>query len=282
MESIKDPKKLTALILEYKNSGKKVGLVPTMGYLHEGHLSLVKKAKLENDLVIVSIFVNPTQFGPKEDFSKYPRDLERDKNLLLTVNTDIIFNPEVEDMYPKNNPPRSLKAEPRLAQRACGASRPGHFDGVVTVVARLFDITQPDRAYFGLKDYQQFLVIKKMAADEQYPIEIIGCPLIRESDGLAMSSRNSYLSPAERKEALILFQSLQLAKQLTEAGEKDPQKIRERLIADISKVPAAKIDYLEILDRENLTPLAAYVSGKTIILLAIFIGKTRLIDNLLF
>jgi len=281
MESIKDPKKLTALILEYKNSGKKVGLVTTMGYLHEGHLSLVKKAKLENDIVVISIFVNPTQFGPKEDFSKYPRDLERDKNLLSTVNTDIIFNPEIEDMYPKNNPPRNLKADPRLAQRACGASRPGHFDGVVTVVARLFDITQPDRAYFGLKDYQQFLVIKKMAADEHYPIEIIGCPLIRESDGLAMSSRNTYLSPAERKSALILFDSLQLAKKMIAGKELDLKKIKEKVIANIKTSPAAKIDYIEILDRETLQPLTEYFPEKAIMLLAVFIGQTRLIDNML-
>lgn len=280
MEIIKKPAELTAKIITYKKLGKKIGFVPTMGYLHSGHLSLVSRAKAENDIVVVSIFVNPTQFGPNEDFSKYPRDLEHDQKLLERVATDIIFNPEVEDMYPKVTPTRNLKADVNLSQSACGASRPGHFDGVVTVVARLFDIAQPDRAYFGLKDYQQFLVIKKMVTMENYHIEIIGCPLIREPDGLAMSSRNIYLSKIERENALILYKSLGLAQSAINSGEKDLVKIKEKIRTSILALPGTRIDYIEIADRETLQSLQYYIPEKAIILLAVFIGKTRLIDNL--
>jgi pantoate--beta-alanine ligase len=280
MEIIEKPAELTAKIIVYKKFEKRIGFVPTMGYLHEGHLSLVKKAKTENDIVVVSIFVNPTQFGPQEDLSKYPRDLVRDKKLLESAGADIIFHPQVEDIYPIDHPPRKLHAEKSLISIACGTSRPGHFDGVVTVVARLFDIIKPQCAYFGLKDYQQFLVIKKMAEKEKYPLEIIGCPLIREKDGLAMSSRNSYLSKTEKQNALILYRSLRLAQSAIKSGEKDLTKIKEKIRTNILTVPEARIDYIEIADRETLRPLQNYISEKAIILLAVFIGKTRLIDNL--
>lgn len=280
MELIKTVRDLNLKISELKKQHKTIGFVPTMGALHSGHLSLVEKAKSENDIVVVSIFVNPTQFGPNEDFTKYPRNLEKDKNLLDKVKTDILFFPEVEDIYPKDNSIKRLTADKYLAGIACGKSRPGHFDGVVTVVARLFDIVKPNRAYFGLKDYQQFLIIKKMAADLKYPIEIIGCPLIREADGLALSSRNSYLSPQERKDALVLYLSLQEAKKLILDGEKDLNKIINTIINRIKKVTSAKIDYMEILDRNNLQPLKAIKLNQGIILLAVYIGNTRLIDNI--
>ncbi len=278
MEIISSSAELSAKILKYKQAGQTVGFVPTMGALHAGHISLVEQARRENSFVVVSIFVNPTQFGPNEDFQKYPCTFDADKALLETAGTDLLFYPEVTDIYPENNPVRQVKADPALTQVACGQSRPGHFDGVVTVVARLFDIVQSDKAYFGLKDYQQFLVIKKMAEDLNYLIKIIGCPIIREPDGLAMSSRNSYLWPEERKAALVISKTLRLADKLSRK-ETSIGNIKNKLLKSITAEPLAKLDYLEILDRDNLKTLKNMNPGNTILLLAVYIGKTRLIDN---
>lgn len=260
--------------------GKRIGFVPTMGYLHEGHLSLVREAKKNNDVVIVSIFVNPTQFGPAEDLAKYPRDIEHDKKLLESGETDVLFFPTVEEIYPSDGSVKVFAADPGLTAIACGARRPGHFDGVVTVVARLFDLVLPDKAYFGLKDYQQFLVIRKMAQEKKYPVKIIGCPIVRESDGLAMSSRNTYLSSVERTDALVLSRSLAMAKQLAAQGL--PIKdIKNAIIEAIQEIESARIDYVEILDAQTLQPVEKYIPGKVIVLLAVYIGKTRLIDNMI-
>jgi pantoate--beta-alanine ligase len=268
---------LNQIISEYKKQGKRIGFVPTMGALHQGHLSLVRQAKIENDIAVVSVFVNPTQFGPKEDFSKYPRDIDRDARLLETFATDILFYPSVAEVYPQKNPVRSLKADVALTEVACGVARPGHFDGVVTVVARLFDLVKPQRAYFGLKDYQQFLVIKRMAAQEKYPIKIIGCPIVREPDGLAMSSRNMYLSSEQRQQALLLSRTLAKAKNYSGTVA----ELRIFLLNQLAQEPAFRLDYLEILDSETLRPMLQLQHSRTVVLLAGYIGSTRLIDNIL-
>lgn len=265
--------------LEQKRAGKRLGFVPTMGYLHAGHLSLVSEAKKHNDLVVVSIFVNPTQFGPQEDLAKYPRDIERDKQLLISVDTDVLFFPEVTEIYPADGSVKVFQADQTLTSIACGAKRLGHFDGVVTVVSRLFDLVQPAAAYFGLKDYQQFLVIKKMTEAKHYPIQIVGCPIVREKDGLAMSSRNTYLSPAEREDALVLSCALAMAKQLAQQGLSLPD-IKKAMLDAIAEIASARIDYVEILDAETLQPVELYAAGQVIALLAVYIGKTRLIDNM--
>ncbi|NLY74327.1 MAG: pantoate--beta-alanine ligase [Firmicutes bacterium] len=262
------------------NRDMKVGLVPTMGYLHEGHLSLIRRAKAENDLVVVSIFVNPAQFGPNEDFQRYPRDLERDQELAEAAGTDILFAPEVGEMYPEGYQ-TYVEVTGGVARRMCGASRPGHFRGVATVVLKLFNIVEPDRAYFGEKDAQQLRVIRRMARDLNLKVEIIGCPIVREADGLALSSRNVYLNQAERKAALILYRTLSRAKELIEIGERDAAVLREQLIKTIAAEPSASLDYLEIADSESLEPVAK-LTGEIIIALAVRIGTTRLIDNMVF
>ncbi len=263
-----------------RNQGMKVGFVPTMGYLHEGHLSLIRRAKAENDLVVVSIFVNPTQFGPNEDFQTYPRDLKRDQELAEVAGTDILFTPEVGEMYPDGFQ-TYVEVTGGVARRMCGASRPGHFRGVATVVLKLFNIVEPDRAYFGEKDAQQLRVIRQMARDLNLKVEIIGCPIVREADGLAMSSRNVYLNQAERKAALILYRALLRAKELIEMGERDAAVLREQLVKMIEAEPLATLDYLEIADSESLEPVAK-LTGEIIIALAVRIGTTRLIDNMVF
>ena len=253
-----------------------VGFVPTMGYLHEGHLSLVKQARLENASVVASIFVNPTQFGPQEDFSRYPRDPQRDLSMLEKEGTDIVFMPPVAEMYPQQF--GSWVEVGGVTGRLEGASRPGHFRGVTTVVAKLFNIVQPNRAYFGQKDAQQAIVIKKMVADLDMNLEVITLPTVREPDGLAMSSRNTYLSPDERRAALVLYQALNLAQQLWSQGEEDAEKLRQEMLALIKKQPLADIDYVSIADAETLDELDR-VNPPALVSMAVKIGKTRLIDN---
>ena len=253
-----------------------VGFVPTMGYLHEGHLFLVKQAKAENPTVAVSIFVNPAQFGPKEDFSRYPRDIPRDLAMLEKAGADIVFMPPVAEMYPPGF--NSWVDVEKVTERLEGASRPGHFRGVTTVVAKLFNIVQPTRAYFGQKDAQQALVIRKIVADLNMNLEVITLPTVREPDGLAMSSRNTYLSPEGRKAAVVLYRSLTLAQQLYARGERDAEKIRQEMLALIKKEPLATVDYVSIADAETLDELDT-ISPPALVSMAVKIGKTRLIDN---
>ncbi|MCQ3936993.1 MAG: pantoate--beta-alanine ligase [Chloroflexi bacterium] len=253
-----------------------IGLVPTMGYLHEGHLSLVRQAKAECDHIIVTIFVNPTQFGPNEDLSRYPRDLERDLSLLRPLGVDVVWTPSAEIMYP---PGYQTWVEVEALTRGLeGAMRPGHFRGVTTVVAKLFNATQPHKAYFGQKDAQQAAVIRRMAVDLNFPLEVIICPTVREADGLAMSSRNKYLNEAERKAAAALFRALSAAKELYEAGERDAEKLRGRMKEVLASEPLAQMQYVSCADYDTLEELDT-VKGKTLLSMAVFVGKTRLIDN---
>jgi pantoate--beta-alanine ligase len=262
--------------LRQKLSGT-VGFVPTMGYLHEGHLALVKRAKAENSTAIVSIYVNPTQFGPREDFGAYPRDLNRDLELLRKGGVDIVFVSSDDEMYPPEF--SSWVDVEKVTERLEGASRPGHFRGVATVVAKLFNIVQPTRAYFGQKDAQQVVVIKRMVADLNMNLEVVVVPTVREGDGLAMSSRNIYLGPKERQAATILFKALILARQLGRGGEKDAEKIRRQMTSLIQKEPLAQIDYVSIADAETLGELNL-IDRPAVASLAVRIGKTRLIDNM--
>ena len=255
-----------------------VGFVPTMGYFHEGHLSLVRQARKENPTVVVSIFVNPTQFGPGEDFQDYPRDLNHDLELLEREKVDIVFVPSEEEMYPRDF--NSWVDVEKVTERLEGASRPGHFRGVATICAKLFNIIQPTRAYFGQKDAQQAIVIKKMVADLNMNLEIVVVPTVRESNGLAMSSRNTYLNPEERQAATVLFKALSLARELWQGGEKDADKIRHQMTSLIHKEPLAKIDYVSIADANTMEELKK-IDRPAIVFLAIRIGKTRLIDNVI-
>ena len=255
-----------------------VGFVPTMGFLHEGHLALIRQARTENSAVVVSIYVNPTQFGPREDFSAYPRDLDRDLELLRKEGTDIVFVPLDDEMYPREF--SSWVEVEKITDRLEGVSRPGHFRGVATVVAKLFNIVQPTRAYFGRKDAQQVVVIKRMVADLNMGIEVVVVPTVRESDGLAMSSRNVYLNPKERQAATILFKALMLAQRSAGGGEQDAEKIRRQMTAFIREEPLAQIDYVSIADAETLEELDL-IDRPAVASLAVRIGKTRLIDNML-
>jgi pantoate--beta-alanine ligase len=262
------------------NPGESAGLVPTMGYLHAGHISLVEMARSQNDIVVVSIFVNPTQFGPSEDFTSYPRDRERDLHMLEEAGVDWVFAPPVEEMYP---PGHSTYVEVRdVTARLEGAARPGHFSGVATVVAKLFNIVQPHRAYFGQKDAQQVVVVRKMVADLNFPLEIVVAPTMREPDGLAMSSRNVYLDPRERQAALVLFRSLSAAKELWDRGERRGSALREAMSRTLAAEPLARPDYVSVADLTTLQELddTAKATG-ALASLAVRIGKTRLIDNLL-
>ncbi len=270
IETIADMKQLRLELPE------PVGFVPTMGYLHDGHLALVKRARAENPSVVASIFVNPTQFGPQEDLDSYPRDTQRDLALLEKEKTDVVFMPSVADMYP----PRfdGWVEVGKVTERLEGASRPGHFRGVTTVVAKLFNIVQPTKAYFGQKDAQQAIAIKKMVADLNMNLEIVTVPTVREPDGLAMSSRNTYLNPEQRQAAIVLYQALSLAQQLWSQGERDAQKLRQEMIALIQKQPLATIDYVSLADTETLEELDE-VKPPALVSLAVIIGKTRLIDN---
>lgn len=253
-----------------------VGLVPTMGYLHEGHLSLVSRAKAENQHVIVTIFVNPTQFGANEDLSKYPRDLERDLNLLRPLGVDVVWTPTAEVMYPPGY--QTWVEVEALTSPLEGAMRPGHFRGVTTVVAKLFNATQPTKAYFGQKDAQQAAVIRRMAVDLNFPLEVIICPTTREADGLAMSSRNKYLNEAERKAATVLFRALSAAKALYESGERSGEMLRRKMKEELASEPLAQMQYVSCADYDTLQELDA-VTGKALLSMAVYFGKTRLIDN---
>ncbi len=253
-----------------------VGLVPTMGYLHEGHLSLVHRAREECDHVVVSIFVNPTQFGPKEDLSKYPRDLDRDLSLLEPLGTDLIWMPTAEIMYPQGY--QTWVEVEAITSPLEGAMRPGHFRGVTTVVAKLFNGVQPHKAYFGQKDAQQAAVIRQMTRDLNFPIEIVVCPIVREPDGLAMSSRNVYLDTEQRKAATVLYRSLSAAKKAYESGERDAEKLRQIMKDVLASEPLAQMQYVSCADYDMLEELET-VTGKTLLSMAVFMGKTRLIDN---
>src|SRR5919106_4944840 len=253
-----------------------VGLVPTMGYLHDGHLSLVRRARDECDHVVVSIFVNPTQFGPNEDLAKYPRDLERDLSLLEPLGTDLVWTPTSEMMYPDGY--QTWVEVEEMTRPLEGAMRPGHFRGVTTVVAKLFNAVQPHSAYFGHKDAQQAAVIRQMTRDLNFPIEIVVCPIIREPDGLAMSSRNVYLDPEQRKAATVLYRSLSAAKEAYDRGERDAEKLRQVMKDVLASEPRAQVQYVSCADYDTLEELET-VKGKTLLSMAVFLGNTRLIDN---
>ncbi len=272
---VKTVAEVRELVKAQKRVGKSVGLVPTMGYLHEGHKSLIDRAVKENDFVVVSDFVNPTQFGPNEDFESYPRDIMKDAELCEKAGADVIFNPEPEEMY-QNQLTGVTMSE--ITKHLCGASRPTHFNGVCQVVAKLFNIVTPDRAYFGEKDAQQLMVIKKMVTDLNFDIEIVGCPIIREDDGLAKSSRNTYLNAEERQAALCLSRSLKKARKLIEDGETNADVIRKAIREEIEKEPLSRIDYVEVVDLNTLVPTDK-ISGGILTAIAVYIGKTRLIDN---
>ena len=252
-----------------------VGLVPTMGFLHEGHLSLIRQAREECDHVVVSIFVNPTQFGKNEDLSKYPRDIERDLKLIEPL-TDLVWMPTVEIMYPQGY--QTWVEVESITSPLEGLMRPGHFKGVTTVVAKLFNGVQPHKAYFGQKDAQQVAVIRQMVRDLNFPLEIVVCPIVREADGLAMSSRNVYLDPNQRKAATVLFRSLSTAKEMYAGGERDAEKIRGKMKEVLEGEPLTEVQYVSCVDYDSLEELTE-IKGKTLLSLAVFIGKTRLIDN---
>jgi len=256
----------------------RVGLVPTMGALHEGHLSLVRRARADDDTVVVSIFVNPTQFGPSEDFAHYPRDADRDLALLRDLGADVVFVPPLEEVYPQGFDTH-VEVE-KLTQRLEGMSRPGHLRGVATVVTKLFNIVQPHRAYFGQKDAQQLAVIRRLTRDLDLPVEVVGLPTVREPDGLAMSSRNAYLSPEERRAAPVLHRSLEAAQELWRSGVRDASLIRRRMNEVLAAEPLAHVDYVSVADVETLEELET-VNRPVLVSLAVHIGKTRLIDNIL-
>jgi pantoate--beta-alanine ligase len=278
VQIVKDIAEVRRLTATARLAGQTIGLVPTMGFLHDGHAALVRAAAAECDLVVVSIFVNPTQFGPSEDFHTYPRDLQRDVRTCQAAGARVIFAPAVSEMYPDGF--RTHVEVGGLSDVLCGASRPGHFRGVATVVAKLFGILGPDRAYFGQKDYQQTLVIRSMVADLNLPVEVIVIPTVRHPDGLAMSSRNTYLSAAERAAATVLYRTLQAAGQAIAAGQRDVATLERELRGLIAAEPLASLDYLAIVAPEDLAPLDR-VAPTTLVAMAVRIGRTRLIDNIL-
>ena len=276
---VKEIKELRSLIKSWKREGLSVGYVATMGALHEGHESLIKKAVVENDKVVVSVFVNPTQFGPNEDFDSYPRNIDKDFTICMNAGANVVFNPEPKEMY-FDNKSTSVSVS-NLTSVLCGAKRPGHFDGVCLVVSKLLNIVTPDKAYFGEKDAQQVAVLKRMVRDLNIDVEIVACPIIREEDGLAKSSRNTYLSDEERKAALILSRSLEIAKDLLKKGERNATKLKEIIKEEISKEPLAKIDYVELVDSDSLENVEI-IENDILVPIAVYIGKTRLIDNFTF
>nr|WP_274600279.1 pantoate--beta-alanine ligase [Persephonella atlantica] len=275
---IKKIEEMKQIVRRIKREGKTVGFVPTMGYLHEGHLSLIRCSKRENDITVVSVFVNPIQFGKNEDLDRYPRDLERDLKLCEREGVDYLFYPSVGEMYPEGY---STYVEVEgLTEELCGRYRPGHFKGVTTVVTKLFNIVNPDKAYFGKKDYQQLKVIQRMVKDLNMDVVVVGCPVVREEDGLAMSSRNKYLTGNERISALSLYRALMKAKELFENGERTPERIKEEMKKIILSYPEVReIQYIEIVDSESLKPVKKVKKGDTVAL-AVFVGNTRLIDNI--
>jgi pantoate--beta-alanine ligase len=276
MEILRTVDSVRQWVRAQREARRAVHFVPTMGYFHEGHLSLMRRAQHDNGAVIVSIFVNPLQFGAGEDYNRYPRDFERDRQMAQSVGVEAIFYPDVAEMYPAGYQTEVRVKE--LSKPLCGKSRPGHFEGVATVVLKLFNIVTPDRAYFGMKDYQQLRVIQQLVRDMNLPIEIVPCPIVREPDGLAMSSRNVYLTPEERTAATVLYRSLQWAQEQVEWGERDASKLREGVFQRIAAEPLARIDYVEVVDAETLQPVER-IDHPTLIALAVFFGKARLIDN---
>ena len=259
-----------------KRDGRRIGLVPTMGALHEGHLSLIRAARAQSEVVAVSLFVNPLQFGPKEDLAKYPRSFERDCQLLEAEKVDLLFAPSNQDMYPAGS--TTFVTVEGLSERLCGRSRPGHFRGVTTVVAKLFHIVEPDLAFFGQKDAAQVAITRRMVHDLNMPLRIVVCPIVREKDGLAMSSRNAYLDPQQRKQALVLYRSLMRVQTLADTGERNATKLMECGNQVMAEEPGARLDYFEVVDPDTLEPVAD-ISRGALVAVAAFVGTTRLIDN---
>jgi pantothenate synthetase (EC 6.3.2.1) len=278
MKIIATVEEMGRAVREERRRGRSISLVPTMGFLHEGHLSLVRLSRAAADITVVSLFVNPTQFGPKEDLNTYPRDFERDAAMLRAEGADYLFAPAAEDMYASEH--RTFVEVRDLQDKLCGRSRPGHFRGVCTIVLKLFNLVQPDCSVFGQKDAQQALILKRMIADLNVPVRMIVGPIVREADGLALSSRNTYLNPEERRAARILSLSLAEARTLIEAGERDAGRVLFRMRTLIEAEPTARIDYVEAVGPENLEPVSVLKNG-TLIALAVWIGRTRLIDNLI-
>lgn len=264
--------------LRLRDQGDRIGFVPTMGFLHEGHLSLMRRAREDNHALVVSIFVNPTQFGPDEDYDSYPRDTERDASLCREVGCDVLFTPSAEEMYPQGSVTTVSVAG--LTEILCGVSRPGHFDGVTTVVTKLFNIVRPHRAYFGLKDYQQYRVISRMVQDLNMNIQIIGLPTVREEDGLAMSSRNAYLYDDERSAALSLSRSLDAARAMVKEGTRDARIIEKKVTEIIESETATRIEYVSVVNADDLTPLST-IKDRALLAMAVCVGDARLIDNTL-
>ncbi|MBQ7239037.1 MAG: pantoate--beta-alanine ligase [Bacteroidales bacterium] len=276
MKVVKTIQEVRAQVQAWRKEGLTVGLVPTMGYLHEGHQSLIRKSVSENDRTVVSVFVNPIQFGPNEDLEAYPRDLNRDRKAVEEAGGDLIFHPEPSEMYPGHF--TSFIDTTETTELLCGAVRPIHFRGVCTVVGKLFNIVLPDKAYFGQKDAQQLATIRRFVRDLNFPVEIVACPIVREEDGLAKSSRNTYLNPQERQAALILSKSLKLGKAAIEQGERNAQRIIDIIRQNLQTEPLARIDYVEVVDFENIQRVET-IQGETLVAIAVYIGKTRLIDN---
>lgn len=274
METIAEVRKITD---SWAKQGLTIGFVPTMGYLHAGHGSLIQRARRENDKVVVSIFVNPIQFGPNEDFERYPRDLEHDREITEKAGADLVFAPSVAEMFPSPN--KAFVDISELGVYLCGAKRPGHFRGVCTIVAKFFNIIRPNRAYFGEKDLQQLVIIERMVRDLSFDIEIVPCPTVRDSDGLALSSRNSYLSEVERRAARVVPESLDLARKAINSGEKDADVIKRIIAEKIGAEPLAKVDYIQVVDASFLKPIPR-IDRPAVVAIAVFIGGTRLIDHL--
>lgn len=276
MKVVKTIAEVREQVKAWKAEGLRVGLVPTMGFLHEGHQSLIIKAVEENDRVVVSDFVNPTQFGPKEDLASYPRDIERDAKLCEEAGADLIFHPEPEEMYAPDY--CTFVDMDGLTKGLCGKTRPTHFRGVCSVVAKLFNIVAPDSAYFGQKDAQQLAVIRRMVRDLNFDIRIVACPIIREEDGLAKSSRNTYLNAEERAAAVVLSRALNKGKALIESGEQSAAKVKDVIMEELCKEPLAKVDYVEVVDADSIEAIKE-LKGNVLVAIAVYIGKTRLIDN---
>ena len=276
IQIVSSPSEVRSIVKKWRAEGLSVGLVPTMGYLHEGHQSLIKNSVEQNDRTVVSVFVNPIQFGPNEDLATYPRDLDRDASLCETTGADLIFHPEPSDMYADDF--CTFVDMDRVTKNLCGKTRPTHFRGVCTVCSKLFHIVGPDRAYFGQKDAQQLAVIRRMVRDLNFDLEIVGCPIIREEDGLAKSSRNTYLSPAEREAATVLHKALVKGEDLIKNGETNATVIKEVIRATIDDEPLAEIDYVEAVDFDTIEPID-HIRGSVLVAIAVYIGSTRLIDN---
>lgn len=279
MQIVKTIEEVRAIVRAWREAGLSVGLVPTMGFLHEGHQSLIARSVADNDRTVVSVFVNPIQFGPTEDLEAYPRDIEHDKALVEATGGDLIFNPEPEEMYPPHFTTFVDTAE--TTELLCGARRAGHFRGVCTVVSKLFNIVGPDRAYFGQKDAQQLATVRRFVRDLNFNIEIVACPIVREEDGLAKSSRNTYLSTEERKAALVLSRSLRQAQAAVENGERRAKVVVDIIADCLKQEPLARVDYIEVVDLDNVQRVEK-IEENTLVAIAVYIGKTRLIDNFIW